>query len=116
LTTLLPDTKFLLYLYVLALPLHPEISPFVVPDRRHAIVIFGPKKGRHRSGGLRRLGTLPQRTKELARDAQTSNSMSFDIDVLLRAKAREREFVDRIRALLSKSLAHELDKNLIQNG
>jgi hypothetical protein len=36
--------------------------------------------------------------------------------VLLHAKAREREFVDRIRALLSKSLAHELDKNLIQNG
>jgi hypothetical protein len=37
--------------------------------------------------------------------------MSFDIDVLLRAKARERESVDRIKALLSKSLAYEPDKN-----
>lgn len=49
--------------------------------------------------------------KELARDSQTSHSMSFDIDVLLRAKARERESVDRIKALLSKSLAYEPDKN-----
>ena len=49
--------------------------------------------------------------KELARDCQTSHSMSFDIDVLLRAKAREREAVDRIKALLSKSLAYEPDKN-----
>jgi hypothetical protein len=49
--------------------------------------------------------------KELARDSQTSHSMSFDIDVLLRAKAREREAVDRIKALLSKSLAYEPDKN-----
>lgn len=29
--------------------------------------------------------------KELARATQTSHSMSFDIDVLLRAQARERE-------------------------
>jgi hypothetical protein len=49
--------------------------------------------------------------KELARDSQTSHSMSFDIDVLLRAKARERESVDRIKTLLSKSLAYEPDKN-----
>ncbi len=49
--------------------------------------------------------------KELARDSQTSHSMSFDIDVLLRAKARERESVDRIKALLSKSLAYEPDNN-----
>jgi hypothetical protein len=49
--------------------------------------------------------------KELARDSQSSHSMSFDIDVLLRAKARERESVDRIKTLLSKSLAYERDKN-----
>jgi len=49
--------------------------------------------------------------KELARDSQSSHSMSFDIDVLLRAKARERESVDRIKMLLSKSLAYERDKN-----
>lgn len=45
--------------------------------------------------------------KELARDSQTSHSMSFDIDVLLRAEAREREAVDRIKALLAESLAYE---------
>jgi len=49
--------------------------------------------------------------KELARDSQTSHSMSFDIDVLLRAKAREREAVDRIKALLAKSLAYEPNKD-----
>src|SRR5215470_862498 len=49
--------------------------------------------------------------KELARDSQTSHSMSFDIDVLLRAKARERESVDRIKALLSEPLAYEPDRN-----
>src|SRR5215469_14011944 len=48
--------------------------------------------------------------KELAQDRQTSHSMSFDIDVLLRAPARERESVDRIQALLSKSLAYRPDK------
>ena len=48
--------------------------------------------------------------KELARDSKTNHSMSFDIDVLLRAKARERESVDRIKALLSKSLAYQPDK------
>ena len=49
--------------------------------------------------------------KELARDSHTSHSMSFDIDVLLRAKARERESVDRISHLLSKPLAYERDQN-----
>ena len=49
--------------------------------------------------------------KELARDSETSHSMSFDIDVLLRAKAREREAVDRINALLSKSLAYAPNKD-----
>lgn len=44
--------------------------------------------------------------KELARATQTSHSMSFDIDVLLRAQAREREAVDRIKTLLSQSLAY----------
>lgn len=48
--------------------------------------------------------------KELARASQTSHSMSFDIDVLLRAKARARESVDCIKTLLSKSLAYEPDK------
>ena len=49
--------------------------------------------------------------KELARNGQTMHSMSFDIDVLLRAKARERESVDRIKRLLSKSLAYQPDKD-----
>jgi Nucleotidyl transferase AbiEii toxin, Type IV TA system len=49
--------------------------------------------------------------KELAHDSQSGHSMSFDIDVLLRSKARERESVDRIKALLSKALAYEADKN-----
>ena len=49
--------------------------------------------------------------KELARDSQTSHSMSFDIDVLLRAQAREREAVDRIKALLAKSLVYEPNKD-----
>lgn len=48
--------------------------------------------------------------KELARDSHPNHSMSFDIDVLLRAKARKRESVDRIKKLLSKSLAYEPDK------
>jgi hypothetical protein len=49
--------------------------------------------------------------KELARDSHPSHSMSFDIDVPLRAKARERESVDRIKTLLSNSLAYQRDKN-----
>jgi hypothetical protein len=48
--------------------------------------------------------------KQLARGSETNHSMSFDIDVLLRAKARQRESVDRITALLSQSLAYERDK------
>jgi len=49
--------------------------------------------------------------KELARDCQTSHSTSFDIDVILRAQAREREAVDRIKALLSKSFVYQPDKD-----
>src|SRR5215471_5697889 len=37
--------------------------------------------------------------------------MSFDIDVILRAQAREREAMDRIKALLSRSFAYQLDKD-----
>lgn len=50
--------------------------------------------------------------KELTRSVQTSHSMSFDIDVLLRAKARERETVDRIKLLLSGSLAYVPDREV----
>jgi hypothetical protein len=49
--------------------------------------------------------------KALTRDSETSHSMSFDIDLLLPAKAREREAVDRIKALLAKSLAYEPNKD-----
>src|SRR6185437_3772924 len=49
--------------------------------------------------------------KELARNSETKHLMSFDIDVLLRAQARERESVDRIKNLLSKSLAYQPDRN-----
>jgi len=48
--------------------------------------------------------------KELAKHSQTTHSMSLDIDVLLRAKAREREAIDRIKNLLFESLAFELSK------
>ena len=48
--------------------------------------------------------------KELAKHSQTSHSMSLDIDVLLRAKAREREAIDRIKNLLSEPLAFEPSK------
>src|SRR5215469_2460588 len=44
--------------------------------------------------------------KELARATEPTHAMSFDIDVLLRAQAREREAVDRIKTLLSQSLAY----------
>ena len=44
--------------------------------------------------------------KELTRATETRHSMSFDIDVLLRAQGREREAVDRITTLLSQSLAY----------
>jgi hypothetical protein len=48
--------------------------------------------------------------KELAKHSQTAHSMSLDIDVLLRAKAREREAIDRIKNLLSEPLAFEPSK------
>lgn len=48
--------------------------------------------------------------KELAKHSQTAHKMSLDIDVLLRAKARERESIDRIKNLLSEPLAFEPSK------
>jgi hypothetical protein len=48
--------------------------------------------------------------KELAHHSQTAHNMSMDIDVLLRAKARERESIDRIKNLLSEPLAFEPSK------
>jgi hypothetical protein len=48
--------------------------------------------------------------KELAEHSQTTHSMSLDIDVLLRAKAREREAIDRIKKLLSEPLAFKPSK------
>jgi hypothetical protein len=49
--------------------------------------------------------------KELARHSETAHGMSLDIDVLLRAKAREREAIDRIKSLLSEPLGFEPSKN-----
>ena len=48
--------------------------------------------------------------KELAKHSQTAHNMSLDIDVLLRAKARERESIDRIKNLLSEPMAFEPSK------
>jgi hypothetical protein len=48
--------------------------------------------------------------KELAHHSQAAHNMSLDIDVLLRAKARERESIDRIKNLLSEPLAFEPSK------
>ncbi|HWO36563.1 MAG TPA: nucleotidyl transferase AbiEii/AbiGii toxin family protein [Candidatus Acidoferrum sp.] len=45
--------------------------------------------------------------KELARHSQTDHTMSLDIDLLLRARARERETIDRIKDLLSDPLDFE---------
>jgi Nucleotidyl transferase AbiEii toxin, Type IV TA system len=45
--------------------------------------------------------------KELARHSQTDHSMSWDIDLLLRARARERETIDRIKDLLTEPLDFE---------
>jgi hypothetical protein len=45
--------------------------------------------------------------KELARHSQTDHTMSLDIDLLLRARARERETIDRIKDLLSEPLDFE---------
>jgi hypothetical protein len=44
--------------------------------------------------------------KELARHCRTAHMMSWDID-LLRAAARERENIDRLKMLLSNSLEFE---------
>ncbi len=49
--------------------------------------------------------------KELARHSQTNHSMSLDIDVLLRSRARERETIDRIKDLLSEPLDFEPSKS-----
>ena len=38
--------------------------------------------------------------KQLASESETAHSMSLDIDLLLRKAAREREVIDRVRALL----------------
>ena len=48
--------------------------------------------------------------KELARDSRSTHMMSFDIDVLLREKARERESIDRIKYLISTPLDFERSK------
>jgi len=45
--------------------------------------------------------------KELARRSQTDHNMSLDIDLLLRAGARERATIDRIKSLLSGPLDFE---------
>jgi hypothetical protein len=42
--------------------------------------------------------------KELARDCRSAHNMSLDIDVLLRAKARDREPIDRVKYLITESL------------
>jgi hypothetical protein len=48
--------------------------------------------------------------KELARHSQTAHGMSLDIDLLLRAKAREREAIDRVKSLLAEPLGFEPSK------
>jgi len=48
--------------------------------------------------------------KELDRDCRSAHMMSFDIDLLLRAKARERESIDRVKYLISTSLDFERSK------
>lgn len=45
--------------------------------------------------------------KELARHCHTAHTMSLDIDLLLRAAARERENIDRLKMLLLNSLEFE---------
>jgi hypothetical protein len=42
--------------------------------------------------------------KELARTSHTTHSMSLDIDMMLRDAARDREIIDRIKMLLSKTM------------
>lgn len=45
--------------------------------------------------------------KELARHCQSAHTMSLDIDLLLRAAARERENIDRLKMLLSNTFEFE---------
>lgn len=64
--------------------------------------------------------------KELARQSRTEHKMSLDIDVLLRAAAREREKIDTLRYLLRDTLGYspsrdvsfryekEIDGNLVE--
>jgi hypothetical protein len=49
--------------------------------------------------------------KELARQSRTAHSMSLDIDVLLRAAAREREKIDTLRYLLNNTLGYERSRD-----
>jgi hypothetical protein len=49
--------------------------------------------------------------KELARRSQTNHDMSLDIDLLLRAEAREGKAIDRIKTLLSEPLDFKLSKD-----
>jgi hypothetical protein len=49
--------------------------------------------------------------KELARQHHTAHSMSLDIDLVLRAAARERESIDRVSLLLAETLAFRRDRD-----
>ena len=49
--------------------------------------------------------------KELAAHYHSAHKMSMDIDVLLRAKARERESIDRLKYLLAESFDFERSKS-----
>lgn len=49
--------------------------------------------------------------KELARQHHTAHSMSLDIDLVLRAAARERESIDQVSLLLSETLAFRRDRD-----
>jgi len=50
--------------------------------------------------------------KELARQNQTAHMMSLDIDVLLRAAAREREKIDTLMYLLRDTLGYERSRDV----
>jgi hypothetical protein len=49
--------------------------------------------------------------KELARQHHTAHSMSLDIDLVLRAAARERESIDQVSLLLAETLAFRRDRD-----
>lgn len=49
--------------------------------------------------------------KELAGHSRSDHKMSLDIDVLLRAKARERDSIDKIKYLISESLEFKPSRN-----